>query len=206
MSEQEQNNNVQKPWANPTPAGLVALAVACFCFFGLLTGILEKSAMPIIACWLFGGFVVQLIVALLDLKSGNLSGGNTFTYFSAFFMLVGALEMLVKHFVPGIDTRADGFAWLALAITVILWTPSFFKSPAILFILVLVLDTAVPLIAICDLKIIGGDFNRIASIIAGSSLLVCGLLGLYLAAALIVNGTFGKNIIPNPKPFYKEKR
>ena len=32
-----------KEWANPTPAGLVALAVACFGFFALLSGKVEPS-------------------------------------------------------------------------------------------------------------------------------------------------------------------
>lgn len=213
MSDQNNSTTAQKPWANPTPAGLVALAVACFCFFGLLTGILDKpGALPIIACWLFGGFVIQMVVALCDLKSGNLSGGNTFLYFSAFFMLVGAIEMMIKYFAAAkgwsiaIDARADGFAWAALALVVIMWTPAFFKGSSILFVLVLFLDIAVPLIAICDLKLVAGDAANVLNIIAGSSLLICGLLGIYLASAIVVNGTYGKNILPNPGPFYKEKK
>ncbi len=102
--ETSQNNNaekagnvpVSKEWANPTPAGLVALAAACACFFALLTGRVSASAMPLIGCWLLGGFVIQIVVALLDLKSGNLAGGNTFLFFSAFFMLVSGLEMLLR--------------------------------------------------------------------------------------------------------------
>jgi len=194
-----------KEWANPTPAGLVALAVACFGFFALLTGKVEKSALPLLGCFLIGGFVIQIVVALLDLKGGNLSGGNTFLYFSSYFMLVSGGEMFLKYFVSGLDTRIDGWAWLCLMCVVLLWTPAFLKGPAILFTIVAVLNVAVPCIALGDLKIFSAEVNAILAQVAGHALLVCGILGIYLSAALVVNGTFGKTILPNPKPLYKGK-
>jgi len=75
-------------WVGAGPAGLVALAVACFCFFALLTGRIDHSAIVIMGVWLIGGFVIQIITALLELKEGNLLGGNVFTFFSAYFMLI----------------------------------------------------------------------------------------------------------------------
>ena len=44
-----QENKV-KEWSNPTPAGLVALAVACFCFFAisLLTYLIVIPEKPFI--------------------------------------------------------------------------------------------------------------------------------------------------------------
>ncbi len=192
-----------KQWANPTPAGLVALAVACFGFFALLTGQVTKGALPLLGCFLIGGFFIQLVVALLDLKAQNTAGGNTFLYFSAYFMLVSGAEMFLKYFCGGLDTRIDGWAWLCLMLVVALWTPAFFKSPAILFLIVAVLNVAVPCIAFSDLKLFAPEVNQALSAVAGCALLVCGILGIYLSAAIIVNTTFEKNIFPNPKPFYK---
>ena len=137
-----------KGWANPTPAGLVALTVACFCFFALLCGMVEKSAMPLLGCFLIGGFVIQIVVAILDLKGGNTSGGNTFLYFSAYFMFVSGVEMFLEYYSSGLDTRIDGWAWMAL--------------------------------------------------------LLCGIIGIYLSAALVVNTTYGREVFKNPKPFYKD--
>jgi len=207
--EQQQKEPAQQ-WANPTPAGLVALAVACFGFFALLTKRVEPSAMPLLGCFLLGGFIIQVIVALIDLKSKNLAGGNTFLYFSAFFMLVSGLEMFFKY--NGIsagtplDGRIDGWVWLALAAVVLLWTPAFFKSPAILFMIVVVLNVATISITLADLKVFNPDISNVLSHVAGWALLTCGVMGIYLSAALVVNGTYGKNILPNPKPFYKEKK
>jgi len=196
MEHTQEKKAQPKEWANPTPAGLVALAVACFTFFALLGGFVEKSAMPLVGCWLLGGFVVQIIVGLLDLKSGNLSGGNTFLFFSAFFMLVGGLEMFVKYNgvtsgVP-VDTHIDGWAWMALTVALLLWTPAFLKSFTLLSVVVLALDVALPFITLIDLQVLPGSF----SVIPAYALLAAGLVALYLGASIVVNTTFGKTIYP----------
>ena len=185
-----------KEWSNPTPAGLVALAVACFCFFALLNGFVETSAMKLVGCWLIGGFVVQLVVALIDLKGGNGTGGNTFLFFSAFFMLVGGLEMFVKYngIISGtpLDSRIDGYAWMALTIVLLLWTPAFLKTFSLLSLIVLALDVALPFITLIDLHVLPAGF----SVIPAYALLVAALIAIYLSAALVVNAAYGKKIFP----------
>lgn len=193
-----QNNGTTKEWANPTPAGLVALAVACACFFAMLTGRVETSALPLIACWLLGGFVVQLVVGLLDLKGGNHTGGNTFLFFSAFFMLVGGLEMLQKYraITAGapLDARIDGYAWSVLTVVLLLWTPAFFKSFSLLSVVVALLDVALPFIALTDLGVLAKSFGQISA----WALLAAGAVAVYLCAAQIVNLAYGRIIYPLP--------
>ena len=192
-----------KEWANPTPAGLVALAVACFGFFALLSGKVEPSAMPLLGIWLLGGFVVQLVVGLIDLKGGNTTGGNTFLFFCAFFMFVSGLEMIFKFNMTNsgikIDSHIDGWAWAALTLIMWAWTPAFFKTPALLTVIVLALDVALPFICLTDMGVLPATFK----IIPAWALLVAGIAGFYLSAAIIVNTAFGKNVYPNPGPIIK---
>ena len=192
-----------KEWANPTPAGLVALAVACFGFFALLSGMVEPSAMPLLGIWLLGGFVVQLVVGLIDLKGGNTTGGNTFLFFCAFFMFVSGLEMIFKFNMTNsgikIDSHIDGWAWAALTLIMWAWTPAFFKTPALLTVIVLALDVALPFICLTDMGVLPATFK----IIPAWALLVAGIAGFYLSAAIIVNTAFGKNVYPNPGPIIK---
>jgi len=187
-----------KEWSNPTPAGLVALAVACICFFALLTGNVSNSAMPLICCWLLGGFVIQVIVALLDLKSGNTAGGNTFLFFSAFFMLVSGIEMLMKYnaITAGnpLDGRVDGYAWVVLTIVVWLWTPAFFTKFSLLSVIVILLDAALPFIALNDLHLLPPSLVFIPAWL----LLGCAVTAVYLCSAIIVNTAFKKTIYPLP--------
>ena len=201
MEENSKEVKVQtKEWANPTPAGLVALSVACFCFFALLNGFVEPSAMPLVGCWLIGGFAVQLIVGLLDLKGGNYTGGNTFLFFSAFFMLAGGIEMFAKYkgIISGapLDTRIDGYAWLALTIVVYLWTPAFLKPFNLLSLVVLALDVALPLITLGDLKVLPASAAPVFASAAGYALLASALFAIYLSAALVVNKAYGRKIYP----------
>lgn len=186
----------QNEWANPTPAGLVALAVACACFFALLTGRVEASAMPLVACWLLGGFVVQAVVGLLDLKGGNHTGGNTFLFFSAFFMLVGAVAMVMKYnaLLGGtpLDARIDGYAWAVLTLVVFLWTPAFMTKFTLLSIVVLLLDVALPVITLMDLHLLSKDF----AVIPAYALLFAGLVAIYLSAGMVVNQAYGRTIYP----------
>jgi hypothetical protein len=186
-------------WANPTAAGLVALAAACVCFFAFLTGRVSAAAMPLIGCWLLGRFVIQFVVALLDLKGGNLAGGNTFLFFCAFFMLVSGLEMLLKYNAikagAPLDGRVDGYVWSALTIVVWLWTPAFCAKFSLLSIVVVLLDIALPFIALFDLGVLPLSYSQIPA----WSLLAAGAVAVYLSSAIVVNGTFKKTIYPLPK-------
>lgn len=191
-------------WASPAPAGLVALAVACFTFFAVLTGKVDHSCIPLLGCWLIGGFIVQLIVGIIELMEGNTTGGNVFTFFAAFFMLVGGLEFFVKFMAHinawQIDTRIDGWAWAALAIALLMWTPAYFKAPRLLTCAVLALDVAVPIVALLDLKLVGPAMAPVA----GYALLIAGLLALYISTAIVINTAYAKEVLPMPGPFIKD--
>ncbi len=209
MSQQVQSSFQQvqvttTPWANPTPAGLVALGVACFCFFALLTGkVVAKDAMPLIGCWLLGGALIQYTVALIDYKAPNSTGANTFLFFSGFFMLVGGMEMLLKTYYLNtgltFDVRVDGWAWAVLTLVLLLWTPAFFKTPLALLTIVIFLDIALPFITLIDLGLIEKSY----AVIPAYALLGAGIVGIYLSAAIVVNTAYGRAIFPMPGPIVK---
>ncbi len=192
-------------FANPAPAGLVALAVACFTFFALLSGKVGATAIPLLGCWLLGGFIVQLTVAIIELKEGALLGGNVFLFFSAFFMFTGGIEFFVKAYFASvngtpIDGRMDGWAWLVLWIVLMLWTPAYLKTgPAMLGLLILCLDVACFFVAFMDLGILAKTY----SIYAAYFLLFTGCFGIYVGAAIQLNDAFGRTILPMPGPLLK---
>jgi hypothetical protein len=193
-----------KGWATPGPAGLVALAVACFGFYAILSGTVKGTAAPVLGIWLLGGFVVQISVALIELKNGHLTGGNVFLFFSAFFMLVGGIEFIFKYFVAingwKVDFTIDGWLWLPLFITLILWTPAYLKeSSAIMAMVVLLLDVTVFFVTFMDMGVLGHSY----AVIASYFVIVAGCGALYIAAAGILNTAFGKVMLPVPGPIIK---
>lgn len=197
--------SVSKDWANPAPAGLVALAVACFCFYALLSGTVKTpGALPLLGCWLIGGFVVQVIVGLLELKEGALTGGNVFLFFSAFFMLAGGMEMFIKYFASinkwPIDATIDGWAWLVLFIILIFYQFAYFKqSTKVMGILLLVLTISVLFVTFIDIGWMSPAYKPAAAY----GLLVTGILGIYQSAAMVLNPAFGRTILPTGTPLIK---
>jgi len=91
-----------------------------------------------------------------------------------------------------IDARIDGFAWIALTIALILWTPAFCKTFGLLSLVILFLDAALPFIVLNDLKVLPASLLPIPAF----SLLISGLIALYLSSALVVNTTYGRKIYP----------
>jgi succinate-acetate transporter protein len=197
----------QQGWANPGPAGLTALAIACFTFYALLTGKVEATSLPLLGAWLLGGFIVQIVVAVIELKEGNLIGGNVFAVFAAFFMFTGGVEMFLKFIYAthqvALDARMDGWAWLVLSITLFVWCWGYFKtSPLSLNLAVIGLVLACPLISLHDLGMLGPS----SAVWAGDLLLFTGIMGLYTAGGIILNTTYGRTILPLGGPFIKKDR
>jgi len=201
------SGNNTSGWANPAPAGLVALAVAEILFFAITGGWVPSTAAPILACWMLGGFIVQVIVAVIELREGALLGGNVFTIFAAMFMLVGAVKFYFIYFAGlngwPIDTLADGYAWLVLAFALIAFTPAYLKESAGLFgVFILIIDVGLLILAGIDLHILPHDpFQSIFSWMC----LANTIIPLYLVAAIVTNTSYGRVILPVGGPIIKVK-
>jgi succinate-acetate transporter protein len=191
-------------WANPGPAGLFSLAIAVFCFYALLCGKVDHSCIPLMACWLLGGFIVQIVVALIELRENNIAGGNVFLYFSAFFMFTSGISFMFKYFAGingwAVDATIDGYAWIVLWVATWMITPAYFKSPITFTIMVFLLDLALPIVCLQNLGVIGHQYASIA----GNLLLFAGILAIYYGSAGILNTVYGKVILPVGKPIVKE--
>jgi uncharacterized protein len=189
-------------FANPGAAGLGALAVACFAFFALLTGKVSHGAAPILACWLVGGAVCQIAAGLIELKDHNIAGGNLMLFFGSFFMVTGAVGMFTKTDLAArgvaFDAGIEGWTWLASFFFLVMMTPCYLKSNKVFFWVVVSADVAVLFLALADLKV-----APFLAPYAGWVLLLTGLGALYLVAAIAINGTFGKPVIPLPAPYIK---
>jgi len=189
-------------FASPGPAGLGALAIACFTFYAMFTGKVSHDALPILACWLVGGAICQLTCGIIELKDHNITGGNVFLFFGAFFMTTAALSVSTKYALLQanlpFDPKIEGWAWLAAALWLTLMTPNYLKSTKLLFYAVVIIDVAVWAIVGIDLGL--GSKAVLAPIVAWG-LLIGGIIGIYLAAAIALNTTFGKTVLPVPSPY-----
>jgi len=191
-------------FASPGPAGLGALAVACFGFAAVFLGLVKVEGLPILFAWLVGGGVVQYTTAVIELKDHNITGGNVFLFFSAFFMFGASLSVLSKFFMIkfGMAPHAyvEGWTWMAGAGFLTAVTPAYAKSNALLFITVILIDIALWCIVFLDL---GKMDPAIGKPIVAWILVFSGWAGVYLAGAVVCNTVYGKVIYPVPKPWVK---
>jgi len=192
-------------FANPGPVGLGALAMACFVFFAVLTGKVSHAAAPVLACWMMGGFICQLVTGIIELKDHNVVGGNVFVFFAAFFMFVTSISLATKYGLAQaglpMDTRVEGWGWLAGAAFLIAVTPNYLKSAKPMFILVVLVDIALVALVALDLKL---DINRaMFAQVAAWCLFVSGWIAIYMVGAITMNTHYGKTILPIPGPFVK---
>lgn len=188
---------------SPAPAGLGALAVACFGFAAVFLGQVKIGGLPILAAWLVGGGIVQVIVAIIELKDKNFTGGNVFLFFSAFFMFGAALSTLAKFLmlsgiIPNIppDPVVEGYCWMAGAAFLTILTPCYLKSPLPLFLIVVIVDVVLWLIVGLDLGILGSEYRSAV----GYLLLATGWIAIYFVGAVGISQVFGRQVLPLLRP------
>ncbi len=195
----------QHAFVTPAPAGLGALAVACFGFAAVFLGKVGVGGLPLLAAWLVGGGIVQYTTAVIELKDHNITGGNVFLFFAAFFMFGAALSVIAKFlmltgtFGEAVKPLAmvEGWCWMAGAAFLTIVTPSYFKAPKTMTVLVVSLDIALWLIVLLDMGLIGAGAKPVVAIL----LLISGWIGVYMVGAIVNNAIFGRQIFPIPKPF-----
>jgi len=191
-------------FASPSPAGLAALAVACFGFAAVFLGKVGLGGLPLLAAWLIGGCLVQLVTATIELKDHNIAGGNVFLFFSAFFMLAAALSIFAKFMLISNSMKplsyVEGWCWLAGAAFLTIVTPAYLKGSKIFFAAVVMADIVLWIICFMDL---GFADPAIWKPIAAYLLIAIGAIGIYLSGATVCNTVFGRAIYPVPTPFVK---
>jgi hypothetical protein len=189
-------------WANPGPAGLVALAIAALLFFALLKGYIDHSSGVYIGFWLLGGFIIQFTAAVIELKEGATTGGNVFLFFAGFFMFTGGLADILAYYAPlmgwEMNSTANGWAWIILAVSLILWLPAYMRE-APKFFSTMVADLCVMVTCVTFIKL--GIASAAVVNIAAYTALIGAMMATYFAAAVVLNTSFGRVILPVGTPW-----
>lgn len=198
-------------FATPIPAGLGALAVACFAFGAVYLEKVTLAGYPLLAAWLIGGGIVQVITAIIELKNKNVTAGNVFLFFSAFFMFSAGLSSLAKFimilFVKNGMLSAtlldfttykviEGYCWIGGASFITIIIPSYIKAaPRPLSLIIVLLTTCLWLIVGLDLQLIQ-DPNKFWHHCIGYLAITSGFLAIYIVGAVCNNSVFGKEVMP----------
>jgi hypothetical protein len=186
-------------FADPTPLGLVGLAIGCAALvpiaFGAKVGIPGLITAAVI-CVLFGGGC-QLIAGLLNLANGNLLGGTLFAAFAFNWALNGwALWSLAHGLVPEHQILlATEAASLVLFVPL---TYAFGHYSALLFVFLLDIDILYGFKLLAGYGHVGGMQIPIALCTVALA-----VIALWIALAMLVNPVAGRRILPMPGPLFR---
>ena len=206
MSTSNSTQHVQIAVADPTPLGLLGLAIVTLVASAQKLGIV--SGVSWVIPWaLFMGSFAQLVASYFDFCHKNIFGATIFGAFGFFWSGV-AMSWMIKAgcfgagLVAGVDPKALGFAFLGYFLFACVGTIAVAEANLFLFADMVFIDLLLLGLTLDTLGF-GGHW---AHTMAAYSELIVSLLSLYGASAIFLNNFFGRQFWPLGKPLGIFKR
>ena len=180
--------------ANPAPLGLCGFALTTWLLSLINNGTFggENVGLVLAMGFAFGG-LAQMLAGLFEFSKGNTFGFTTFTSYGAFWI---SFALFKVFFSEGVSH--DFVGWYLIAwgtFTLMMFIGTLAKARA--------LQAIFAALTITFYLLAAGDFthNTTLTNIGGNFGLLTALLAFYLAAADIINDSFGREVLPvgNPK-------
>ena len=176
--------------ANPGPLGLLGFGMTTVLLNLHNAGLLPLSIV-IVAMGIALGGLAQIIAGIRELKQGNTFGGTAFTAYGLFWWSLVLIWVNPFKGIEAADSTSLGFyllLWCIFTAFMFIGTLKHNRATQVVF----------GSLTILFLLLAIGDFTGIHAIhtIAGIEGIFCGLSAIYSAMGQIVNGEFGKTIIP----------
>jgi len=175
-------------WANPAVVGLMGFATTTMATGLHNVGYWGAGATLALAI-AFGG-TAQFIAGVVDLRKGSLFGGSAFMAYGAFWWSL----FVIDYVLPKTGVPADPNALLGFFLMWTLFTLSFFIASfkvgnhlAVLF----------GLLLLAFVMLDGVLVGRIPAVATGWEIFLTGLVAWYIATAILVNGVYGRKVLPH---------
>ena len=201
----EQRPLGQPPAADPAPLGLAAFALTTFVFSLVNAGIIQQGPDPsqqivnlFLPLALIYGGLAQFVAGILEFRTGNTFGVAGFGSYGAFWISLGVMNLMARQGIIA-ETRlaeAQGWFFLGWAIfTAIMLIATFGLNVGLIVTFALLLLTFI-LLTIGDLQ--GGHEGpgRPWAIAGGYVGIITAIAAWYVAAADVINDTFGRTVLP----------
>ena len=191
MPEREQIYITPPKLANPGPLGLGGFALTTFVLNVHNAGLIDiGAALPL---GLFYGGLAQLVAGFLEFQTGNTFGMTAFGSYGAFWIALASMVLMEMNKWISPDASKG---WLLVTLiawtifTFILWIGTFKHTKA----LVWVFTTLLILFGLLDVAV--GTGSKLITHIAGWEGIFCACTAWYLMAAIVINDSYGKTVLP----------
>lgn len=177
--------------ANPAPLGLAAFGMTTVLLNLHNAGLFDLGTM-ILGMGIFYGGIAQVIAGIMEWKKGNTFGTIAFCSFGSFWLSLVALLVMPKLNMGAENASAAMIAYFILwgIFTLCLFFGTLRANRALQFIFA----SLVVLFFLLAIRDITG--SALIGTIAGIEGIICGGSAVYTAAALVLNESFGRTILP----------
>lgn len=181
-------------WGDPFPLGLASFGISALVLSSVMSGVIDAAATPaVLSLALALGFATELVAGLIHFQRGETFPALVFTAYSGFWL---SYALLVQFYGPMVTADAAAITGMFL----LAW--AIFSS----YMLLAALRTNLTTIVIFSL--LNGVFYLAAlgafvesdalGHVAGFLLVADALVALYASAAIIVNTTWERTVLPVP--------
>lgn len=180
-------------WADPAHWAVFAFATTSFALGYVNSGWIGSTAVGVVLpiALLFGG-LVQLMVAVLEVFRKNIFGACVFGTYGPFWIIYGLYVEFFASSVSKADAGPAAALFLAMfAVMTFFFVVASFATDWMLVAVFSLIDVALILLAIG-----AGEANATLTHIGGYVTIAFAVLAWYHALGGIVEGTFGRNLLP----------
>ncbi|WP_182379723.1 acetate uptake transporter [Nocardioides sp. WS12] len=181
-------------WGDPFPLGLASFGISALVLASVMSGLIDAAATPaVLSLALALGFTTELIAGVIHFRRGETFPGMVFTAYAGFWL---SYALLVQFYAP--QVTADGaaitgmflLAWAIFSTYMLLAALRTNKTTIAIFALL----TAVFYLASFGAFLESTGLGELA----GYLLILDAALALYASAAIIVNTTWERTVLPVP--------
>ncbi|MFE6507488.1 acetate uptake transporter [Nocardioides sp. NPDC057767] len=181
-------------WGDPFPLGLASFGISALVLSSVMSGLVDAAALPaVLPLALALGFATELLAGLVHYRRGETFPALVFTAYAGFWL---SYALLVQFYGPMVT--ADGaaitgmflLAWALFTTYMLLAALRTNTTTIVIFVL---------LAAVFYLAAFGSFLGSAAlGRTAGYVLILDALVALYASAAIIVNTTWDRTVLPVP--------
>ena len=182
--------------ANPAPLGLAGFGMTTFILSAVNAGWIPRTAEPIfLTVALFYGGIAQILAGMWEFRTGNTFGATAFTSYGAFWIALASHVIFTTNKVISMGEMGGlGVAWFLLAWTIFtfyMMIASFRTNKVLQWVFIALFVT----FALLTLGAFAGSSGAWLGTLGGYTGLVTALLAWYTSAAIVINGTYGREVL-----------
>ena len=183
----------QKGWASGGTATLFLLGAIHLGLFAFATGQVPAGSAPFLGFWILGCAMALLLLAMVELRRGEVFTGTIGMVFGGLLGVGAALSFIRSLWTPGIQP-IDGWWFLSAGIILFLLLPAAWRISRLLFGGLAEIGITLTILGLGMMGVFGAPETPLK--FAGWGALIFAIFCWYNAAAQMINTIYRRKVLP----------